>query len=93
MSTVAYDADTSQLDTALKELEPLAILFPEAAKYLVNTFPTFSELVSIDADDAPTAGTSNVRVLFKPSDFLLGYMTALRAFKRQSTISKVVCHT
>lgn len=82
MNTVTFTADSLQAEAVLRELGELAELFPEVVNSLVDLPPGISQLITIDTDSAaPLAG--NVRVLFKPSDFLLGCVATLRAFQRQ----------
>jgi hypothetical protein len=86
--TATYTADALEIEQTVKELRRLAELFPEVVNHLVNVSPSLFQLVSIDIDSTAASTASDVRILFKPSDFLLGCMTTLRAFERQGCVGK-----
>lgn len=88
MNSVTIHADTSEIDATLNELSELAEFFPEAVKGLVDTPAGISKAICIDLDTGPAPAAGDLRILFKPSDFLLGRVAALRALQRQSSISE-----
>jgi hypothetical protein len=80
--------DASAVEAALAQLTKLAESFPHIVNELFEGTFDFSELVCFDVDRASTFGTANLRVVFKPAPFLLGFMAAVRAFDRQREIVK-----
>jgi len=77
-STIEIVTDTAELDSALRSLESLPELCSEIAFSLTDGSIDFSQLISLDADDM-AAGTGQLRIFFKPSDFFLELLSAGRA--------------
>ena len=69
--------DTVEFDKVLGELTSLST-FPEVADKVFRFFEVSPELISLDLIRSSTCGACEYRVLLKPSDSLLNFMTALR---------------
>lgn len=88
MKTVTITADSSKMLAIIDEIKSLAESFPHIIDLLFNGALSFSELFSIDADRSAAVPALELRVVFQPTPFLLGFLTAVRAFDRQREIVK-----
>ena len=71
-------ADSGPLISKLRELRDL-LLEPEAFYGLPNLSEFGLKAGCIDVEPILTSGTGDLRVTFKPTDFLLNLVSALRA--------------
>ncbi|MGA9996251.1 MAG: DUF3800 domain-containing protein [Pyrinomonadaceae bacterium] len=88
INAVTFSADSSELEEMLDELMRLMELSPQLIYPLIDTSASVSKLISIDTDNVSATTADKVRVLFKPTDFLLSLMPTLRASEGQSGISE-----
>jgi hypothetical protein len=88
MRTFTLTADSSKLQSALDEIKTLAESFPQIVDLLFNGSLKLSELFSVDADRGAAVPAGEIRVTFQPTPFLLGFLTAIRAFDRQGEVVK-----
>ncbi len=89
---VVLKAEAVDLERALSALTELADRFPQAVEALICTPQLLAKIVRIDTDRQPAAPADEIRVLLKPSDFLLGYVAALRACDGQGGVAEELGH-
>lgn len=75
MYTITISTDPSP---ALDSMLQLAEAPLEIVKRALNAIESGTQLFCLDVDGLSTAGTSDLRILFKPSDFLLELMPTAR---------------
>ena len=75
------ECDSAPLMTALASLEELAEVFPEIVKSFLDGLHSGSELCRVDVDKGAASATGDVGIVFKPSDRLVVFVSALRARK------------
>lgn len=71
-------ADAFQLKDTLLLLDRLVHTFPEIADDFFSLLELDAHIIEVDLDDTATASAGDLRVLLKPSDRLVSFMTALR---------------
>ena len=71
--------DTNGLNRMLSSLSDVADRFPEFRDGLLGLFDTGEPLFAIDDDVRAAAATGEFVVRFKPTDSLLGLMSAFKA--------------
>jgi hypothetical protein len=88
INAVRISADSSELEELLDELSRFMELSPHLIYPHVDSAASFSKLVSVHTDNVPAADAGDFKVLFKPTDFLLSFITALRASEGQDNVSE-----
>jgi len=86
MKIFTLTADSSKVLALLEELRALAESFPQIIDLLFNGSLRFSELFSVNADRSAALAAGEIRVVFEPTPFLLGFLTAARALNRQTEV-------
>lgn len=78
-STVRVAADIEALRASLQSLTQSVERFPEVGRFWLDSRESLTQVGRVDLDDPATVGTGKPRVLIQPSDFLRGFLAALRA--------------
>jgi hypothetical protein len=82
------DVDFDETVRPLEELRALMEKYPHLVYPLIKDSASVSKLFTIDAKDESTTGTNSLRVSFKPTEFALSNVAALRALERNSELSE-----
>jgi hypothetical protein len=76
---VRLTADTDDLERNLRSLADISELPLEVRESLIDAFSSGSQSLSFDCESASTGGAGNLRICIKLSDFMRGFVAALRA--------------
>lgn len=71
--------DSGPFQAALATLEQVAHGRVELVQGFLSSCNAAAQLVRIDIDSTPAAGTCQMRVVLQPSDALLAFLAAVRA--------------
>ena len=77
--TITLTLDSGQLPGILSELEAFAELFPEVRNRLVNLLESGAKLFRVRVEADAASGACELRTRLEPTDFLLGFLAAIRA--------------
>ena len=77
--TITLTLDDSRFYSALSELKAFAELFPEVGKCLVSLLDSGAKLFRVHVESDAASGASELRTRLEPTDFMLGFLAALRA--------------
>lgn len=88
INAVTVTAESSELERLLDELAGFMEFSPHLVYPLIDSAASFSKAVSIDTDNVSATGAWDFRVLFKPTDFLLSRIAALRTSEGQGSVSE-----
>jgi hypothetical protein len=83
---VRITADTEDLERELRSLADVPELSLEVRDYLLRALSGGSQAISIDCEDGSAGRAGDLRVRIKLSDFMLGFVAALRAGHGDQTI-------
>ena len=78
-AAILLTVDTSQALGIISELEAFAELSPEVGKRLVNLLDTGAKLFRVHVESDAASGASELRTRLEPTDFMLGFLAAIRA--------------
>lgn len=76
---VTVTANVQEFNDAIVLLAELAECFPQVVKTFIDGPEFLAKIRRVYCDRDSTLGAGNLRIIVKPSDFLIGFMAALRA--------------
>lgn len=85
---IDVQGDFSAVEELLGTLERSVETSPDLVYSLVKNAAAVSKLIGVEVENTSTEVASNLRVVFKPKDFALEGMSALRALERDENLSK-----
>jgi hypothetical protein len=81
--TITIDADPGPFVKAIRTLPKPSQKIVDG---LIGALESGAQVVRFDLDRTGAATAGKLRVVFQPSDFMLGFMTALRACDRNRDV-------
>jgi len=79
MQTITMTLDDTEARAVISELEAFAERFPKVTRRLLERGEHFFELLSVDPELDSAGGANELRTRLEPTEFLRGFMVALRA--------------
>jgi hypothetical protein len=85
---IEVEADFTEAENMLAQLESFADTHPKGIHSLIKHSSRFEKLFTVNSENSSTPQTNNLRISFKPNDFTLSAVAAIRASETDGDLSE-----